>query len=511
MVATAAVPATGRRALAAALAGALLCGVLGWLLAPAPSTPGPATTGDPALAERLRAAAGPGHHGLVAAVVEGGATTSAGIGDDGRGTPVSATTPFEIGSVTKTVTGAVLAGLERAGVVRGTDRVRDVVPERDWGPVGDVTLAELAAHRSGLPVQAGGGTELLYNVANTYLRTAPRPHTPQQVFAAADAAPLGPRGEEAYSNLANALLGQALAARTGTPYPELVERFVTGPLGMSATTIPPVPPAGAAVGHDEAGRAVAPWISPGDAPAGTGVWSTAEDLVRYVGALDVPGSPVADAAVARFPSEFGRIGYGWYTVEVGGHTLLWKNGGSGGVSSSVLVEPASGRAAVVLGNSEAGVDRVAARLLDVPAPFEALPPGPGPDLPELADLPGLVAAGVAMLFPLLGGAGLLAAARGGWRPRPGPVRRSDVVGAAGSTLFLLVVAWTAGAVAWAYVPFWVLGCVLAGAGAGLALARRRATVPDRGPGAAGRWAGAAVGVLLGGGALAAVVVAALSI
>nr|WP_255426614.1 beta-lactamase family protein [Pseudonocardia sp. C8] len=80
----------------------------------------------------MRAVAGPGQHGLAAALVAGGAVTTAAVGDDGRGTALTAATPMEIGSVTKTVTGAVLAGLERRGVVRAGDRLRDVVPGREW-------------------------------------------------------------------------------------------------------------------------------------------------------------------------------------------------------------------------------------------------------------------------------------------------------------------------------------------------------------------------------------------
>ncbi|MFP5071450.1 serine hydrolase domain-containing protein [Pseudonocardia nantongensis] len=496
------VPAAGRGTLAAALAGAVLLGVLGWLLAPAPSSPGPEQSGDPALAERLRAAAGPGQYGVVAAVVEGGAVTYAGIGDDGRGTPVSATTPFEIGSVTKTMTGAVLAGLERQGVVDADDRVREVVPGREWGPVGDVTLGELVSHRSGLPRLASGFDRFAMGLGYTWFGTDPYDSSPEDVFASADAAGLGPRGEPEYSNLANALLGQVLAARTGTPYPQLVEQIVTGPLGMTATAIPDASPPGAAVGHDEAGRAVAPWISPGDVPGGVGVWSTAEDLVRYAGALDAPGSPVADAAVPRYPSDFGRIGYGWYTLETGGHTLLWKNGGSGGVSSSVLAEPATGSTVVVLGNSEAGVDRIGAELLGVPPPSTARTDDAGG-----VELPGLVPVLVAIVFPLSAGTTVLGAARGGWRRAPASVRRTDVGTALGTGLFFLVVAWATGAIGWAYVPFWVAGCVLAGAGAGLAVARWRDWGPDHDAGAGGRRASAAFGLVLGLGALAAVVTA----
>ncbi|MEQ3553564.1 serine hydrolase domain-containing protein [Pseudonocardia nematodicida] len=491
-----------RRTLVAAVVGAVLAGLLGWLVAPVPSTPGPATSGDPALAERLRSVAGPGQYGLVAAVVTGGEPTVAAIGDGGRGTPLSATTPMEIGSVTKTITGTVLADLERRGEVRADERVRDLVPDRDWRPggAGDVTLAELASHRSGLPVQAGGWRMLAHNLANTYLGTAPASHTPEQVFDNAEAAEISGRGEERYSNLGVALLGQALAERTGTPYPELVEQVVTGPLGMTATGIPAAPPSGAAVGHDERGRAESAWISPGDSPAGIGVYSTVTDLARYAVAVTDPGSPVADAARPRFPSEFGRIGYGWNVLDVGGHELIWKNGASGGTSSSVLVEPATGRAAVVIGNSFAGVDRIAAELLGVPSPFEARTGEPsGPDVRSM------VGSAVGALLPIWGGLTVLVAARGGWL-RGGPARRSDVVAQAATGLLLILGGWLVGAVSWTQLPFWLLGCGLAGAGLGVATARWRDRGPDAGPGATARWVSAGVFVVVTVAAVGVVVV-----
>ena len=55
------------------------------------------------------------------------------------------------------------------------------------------------------------------------------------------------------------------------------------------------------------------------------------------------------------------------------------------------------------------------------------------------------------------------------------------------------------------MPFWMLGCLLAGAGLGLAVARRRSWESDRGAGAAGRWVNAGFSLVLGVGGLAAVV------
>nr|WP_255426613.1 serine hydrolase domain-containing protein [Pseudonocardia sp. C8] len=351
-------------------------------------------------------------------------------------------------------------------------------------------MAELASHRSGLPVQPGGLRMLVGIWGNNLFGLAPWQPGVAELFAAADAAPLGPRGETVYSNLGTAVLGQALAVRAGTPYEELVRQLVTGPLGMTATTIPDgVAPPGATAGHDTAGRVQEPWIGAANAPAGSGVFSTVTDLVRYTGALADPGSPVAAAAVPRYPSDYGRIGYGWYTLEVGGHTLIWKNGGSGGMRSSILVEPSTGRAAIVLGNSEAGVDGVAAELLGVPSPFEA----------RTAETPsgGFAALGpvlVATAFPVLAGLTTLGAARGGWRRTPRRASRAELLAAAGTAVFFLFVAWTVDATDVARLPWWLAGCVLTGAGAGQAACRWRGAPA----GTAGQRVNAAFSLLLAG-------------
>ena len=491
-----------RRGLVAALAGAVVAGLLGWLLAPVPSTPGPETTGDPALAERLRAEAGPGRHGLVAAVVRDGQVTVAGIGDDGHGEPVGATTPFEVGSITKTFTGALLVELERRGVVRADERVRDVVPDRAWRPggVGDVTLAELASHRSGLPRLATGPAAGPSRWARSIAGFSPYDSSVEELLAAADRAELSGRGEYLYSNLGSALLGQALAARAGTPYPQLVSDLVTAPLGMTGTAVLDAPPPGAARSHDLAGRPRAVWISEGDAPAGIRVWSTAEDLVRYVGALDDPASAVAEAARPRFDSDLGRVGYGWETLTAEGRTFLWKNGGVAGTWATILTEPARGQAVVVFGNSTLPVDDLAVRLLDVPSPFTG-----GDEEADTDVVAALLPLGVGAVFPLLGGLSTLVAARGGWRGRR-PVNRLEFLASAGTGLFFLAAAYSLGGVAWVLVPSWLAGCVAFGAGAGLAAVRWPGWSGGR---SAARWANAAVGAVLGAGAAGAITVAAL--
>ncbi|BBG02018.1 MULTISPECIES: serine hydrolase domain-containing protein [Pseudonocardia] len=484
-----------RRTLAAALAGALVAGLLGWLLAPVPSTPGPQFTGDPALAEQLRAEAGEGRHGLVAAVVRDGRVTVAGIGDDGHGAPVGAGTPFEIGSVTKTFTGAVLAELERRGDVRADERVRDLLPGHPWraGGAGDVTLAELATHHAGLPRTPGGISEF----ARGAVGASPYGNDVAGIIAAAEGAELSGRGEHHYSNLGSALLGHALAERAGTPYPQLVDEIVAGPLGMTGTAVLDAPPPGAARSHDLAGRPQPVWLGDGDAPAGIGVWSTVDDLVRYAGATADPSSPVAIAAQPRADSDLGRIGYGWEVLDAGGRTLLWKNGGVSGTWTTVLAEPATGDAVIVFGNSERPVDALAVRLLDVPSPFTGSGGGGSAELVRTW-LPVLVGT----LFPLLGGLSTLSGALGGWAGRS-RVNRLEFAGTAGSGLFFIAIGYASGGVSWWLALCWMLGCLAYGAGLGVAVAHWRDWDGTRG---AVRWANTAFGLALGIGMAGALVV-----
>ncbi|MDP9797101.1 CubicO group peptidase (beta-lactamase class C family) [Catenuloplanes nepalensis] len=80
------------------------------------------------------------------ALAENGAVRFAGLGDD-RITPDTA---FEIGSVTKALTGMLLADLESGGVLRAQDTLGTLLPGTG-GPAATITAEELTGHRSGLP------------------------------------------------------------------------------------------------------------------------------------------------------------------------------------------------------------------------------------------------------------------------------------------------------------------------------------------------------------------------
>lgn len=354
----------------------ILATALAWLGGPRAARLGTATTGDAALAASVRAAIGDprGHRGLAVAVVENGTVRFAGLGDCGAtgDTAVGPDTAFEIGSVTKALTGMLLADLVRDGTVRADEPLRALLPDVEFAEpdVADTTLAELASHRSGLPrVRITGVGQALG--MNLRVLRGRDPYAGQDtrwlLSTVAGAKAAAGKPEISYSNYGMAVLGHALAERAGTPYPELVQRRILEPLGMNATGFHldgAAPPEHRAYGTNAGGRTVDPWGASGYAPAGTGAWSTAADLARLVSAVLTQTAPGADAATPRFDETADRrVGYGWFTDRADGQEFTWHNGATSGFRSFVGFDRAAGRGVVVLGNTDRSVDQLGVRLL----------------------------------------------------------------------------------------------------------------------------------------------------
>jgi CubicO group peptidase (beta-lactamase class C family) len=191
---------------------------------------------------------------------------------------------FEIGSVTKTFTATLLADLAREGVVAFDDPVQRHLPDGVRLPVRgrEITLEELASHRSGLPRLPKG----LLLPALTRDRRDPYAKLDDARLAEAVSA-TRPRREPgrkiAYSNYAMGLLGHVLALRAGTSYEGLVRSRICEPLGLRDTwiEIPERERGRLATGHTWRGRPTSPWHLAALAGAG-GLRSTAADVLAFL-------------------------------------------------------------------------------------------------------------------------------------------------------------------------------------------------------------------------------------
>ena len=331
--------------------------VVGALSRPSPPSLSTQVTGDAELAARARPLLSGALDRVSIAVVDGPTTTYASFGADEH-------TAYEIGSVTKTFTGLLLADAIQRGEVAAETKVGVLLP-LGGAPVADVTLEELASHRAGLSAQGMQPEDQIPWLLRTLLHRDPFVQDVDGVLAIARKARLTDRGAVVYSNLGVALLGQALAAAAHTDYAQLVQERLFTPLGMTASSLPMTSgglPKGALTGYSATGVAEAPWTIDGWAPAG-GARSTVADMVRYARALLDNSAPGMDALTPRWEVGRQQVGYVWTMQTIQGRTVTMKNGLTGGFTSKIVLDRANQRAVIVLSNTAAQVDEAADGLL----------------------------------------------------------------------------------------------------------------------------------------------------
>jgi CubicO group peptidase (beta-lactamase class C family) len=285
---------------------------------------------------------------------------------------------FEIGSISKTFTGLILAQMVQQGKVKFDEPVRELLPPGTVAkPTGaEITLLDLATQHSGLPRMPDNfapadkdNPYADYRSANLY------------AFLKKQGVAKPAKPEFLYSNLGVGLLGQALSDRAGIAYPLLLKQEVTTPLNLKDTvvTLSAEQESRFISGHDGEHKPAHAWDL--DALAGAGaIRSTANDMLTYleaqlhpdkVNASGPEGATLAAALDAthelRAESVPGmQIGLAWLYVNDSG--TYWHNGATGGYSAYAFFNPKEDYAAVVLLNTSIGekgsyADRIGEHIL----------------------------------------------------------------------------------------------------------------------------------------------------
>jgi CubicO group peptidase (beta-lactamase class C family) len=273
---------------------------------------------------------------------------------------------FEIGSISKTFTGLLLARMVARGEVKFDDPVRELLPRGAVPkPEGtEITLLDLAIQHSGLPRVPDNFHPA--DLENPYADYRP-PDLYSFLASHGVAKPAAP--EFLYSNLGVGLLGQALANRAGKSYGALLQQEIALPLGLKDTVVSLSQEQQLRFiqGHDAEHRRAHAWDLDALAGAG-GIRSTAADMLTYLEAqLDPEKFPALGPAIAqthelRADAMSGmRIGLAWlYVVKEG---FYWHNGGTGGFSSYAFFDPKNDSAVIVLFNTTIGAEGSFADLL----------------------------------------------------------------------------------------------------------------------------------------------------
>jgi CubicO group peptidase (beta-lactamase class C family) len=269
--------------------------------------------------------------------------------------PYDEHTAFEIGSVTKTMTAALLAEYNARGDVTLDDPIAKLLPPGTSVPSfngHDITIGQIVTHTSGLPALPAQFHPADMN--NPYADA-----TERDLLDALAATKLTrePGSKWEYSNFAMIVLSYALAKRGGKDYETLLRERLLGPLGMNETYVAKRPTrVHLAQGHLPNGLPAIPWDFHPDMAGVGGVRATLPDMLRYLeGELGTRDSAITPA-LARTQEQVAnvgghRMGMNWILSTVNGHTLILHEGGTGGYSSFVGFDRAAKRAVVLLSDT----------------------------------------------------------------------------------------------------------------------------------------------------------------
>lgn len=265
--------------------------------------------------------------------------------------PLDGDSVFEIGSLTKPFTQALLAAMVARGQVRASDPISRYLPPGVRAPAadgGEITLQHLADHTSGLPRMPDDYPQQGHDYPIERLYAFLGRFRPTRAVGA----------QREYSNVGYGLLAHLLSRAGGKSYEELIREHITGPLGMNRTFVR-TPRFRAerfmAEGHD---AELVPRPSERFGPVlegAGGISSTMNDLLRFLSATMRLRGGAAPA--------WGRV------QDVRGKPLILHDGSTPGFGAYIGWDPARRRGVVVLANANHVPIDVVLHLLQPAAPL----------------------------------------------------------------------------------------------------------------------------------------------
>ncbi|WP_062437308.1 serine hydrolase domain-containing protein [Herbidospora daliensis] len=323
----------------------------------------------------------------VAVLAEGRVTTAAaGVLSTATGVAATPDSVFQIGSITKLWTSALVLQLVDDGLVDLDVPVRAYLPELEAGDPA-ITVRQLLCHVAGFEgdifTDTGRGDDAVERYVAS-IKDIPQLFPPGEVFS--------------YNNTGFVVLGRLVEVMRGEPFDRVLVGRLAVPLGLSHVSPSPYEAIlhRAAVGHlpgEGGGPVPAPtWaLARSNAPAGSMLAMTARDLVGFAAmhldggaGLLKPGTVAAmwtpQVRLPRLSTMAGAWGLGWELEEYDGRAVVGHDGGTIGQAAFLRIVPDRGVAVALLTN---GGDVLGAYADVVGALLErlagvTLPPRPTP-------------------------------------------------------------------------------------------------------------------------------------
>ncbi len=276
--------------------------------------------------------------GLVIGVYRQGVYDVAYWGKIEKGKPVAPdeNTIFEIGSISKPITGLMLQAMIVEGKLALSDPVNQFLPREAQLPLvrgQPIILRHLVTHTSCLPRLPADLASTMKGFDNPY-----RYYTPENLLrylpTLALDCELGMQSE--YSNLGAGLLGYVLTRVSGKSYAQLVQQYIVSPLRVSGLGV--LPPSEAwATGYNQFDQAQANWEFTDALVGAGGIDASASGMKTLLAFLLQPDQSVlgkaVTASVATQWKKQQELGTFWVTQPMGAKTAHWHNGQTGGFNA----------------------------------------------------------------------------------------------------------------------------------------------------------------------------------
>ncbi len=283
---------------------------------------------------------------------------------------------FEIGSISKTFTGWLLAQEVLKGTIQLDSSINRYLPDSIAMMAFNgkaITVKSLSNHTSGIPSlpinfavvpgytaadpYAGYSREMLFSYLTKF-----RPFQE-------------PDKQLRYSNMAVGILGNILELKTASSYEELVRKRIAQPLKMNYTGLTQKEYDGMqalqTACYDGVGNKAGRWHFQAMRAAGS-LYSNTTDLLLYAKALTetMQTSALYQSLDLSLQPTFTsnattKIGLGWFLNTRKGNQYVSHSGGTGGYRSVLIVDRTNKRAVVILNNVANDVTELGFQLMDL--------------------------------------------------------------------------------------------------------------------------------------------------
>jgi len=261
--------------------------------------------------------------------------------------PNSPDTKFEIASVSKQFTAAAILQLVDSGKLQVDDPVSKYYSEAplSWK---DITVHQLLTHASGLP----------NNRLDDFTKGICSPYTPDELIKTFRDRPLAftPGSSWAYTNTEYYLLAFIIEKLSGESYGAYLARHIFEPLKMVrsgfATTLAIVPQLAQGYTRENGSLRHRDYFDRSLEIGAGGIYTNAEDLLRWNRALDSPGFLSAHALDLMFTAHPpGNYGYGWF-IATSPRRKIYHEGGDPGFAAFEARYPDEHVVIIILANED---------------------------------------------------------------------------------------------------------------------------------------------------------------